>query len=245
MTAPVRRPVGILGGMGPEATVLLMQRVIAAVPAQDDADHVPLLVDQNPQVPSRIRHLIEGTGEDPGPVLAGMAARLEGAGAQAIAMPCNTAHHFAPAIRRAISVPFIDMVAEATAMARQMAGAGGRIGLLASPAVRRTQLFEPVFARAELTPVYLADDDALLAVIRRVKADGPSRAARDGLTEASARLAGEGAGIQMIACTEFSLIADAVAPEAQAFDTLDCLVRAIVGFAAPDVRVRSPKGEPT
>jgi aspartate racemase len=40
--------------MGPEATVLLMQKVIAAVPAQDDADHVPLIVDQNPQVPSRI-----------------------------------------------------------------------------------------------------------------------------------------------------------------------------------------------
>ncbi|MBB3950055.1 aspartate/glutamate racemase family protein [Aureimonas jatrophae] len=245
MTAPVRRPVGILGGMGPEATVLLMQRVIAAVPAQDDADHVPLLVDQNPQVPSRIRHLIEGTGEDPGPVLAAMAARLQAAGAQAIAMPCNTAHHFAPAIRQAISVPFIDMVAEATAMAREMAGAGGRVGLLASPAVRRTQLFEPTFAKAELTPVYLADDDALLAVIRRVKADGPSRAARDGLAEASARLAGEGARIQMIACTEFSLIADAVAPEAEAFDTLDCLIRAIVGFAAPDVRVRSPRGEPT
>ncbi|WP_244493696.1 aspartate/glutamate racemase family protein [Aureimonas sp. AU4] len=243
MTASVRRPVGILGGMGPEATVLLMQRVIAAVPARDDADHVPLLVDQNPQVPSRIRHLIEGVGEDPGPVLAAMAARLEAAGAQAIAMPCNTAHHYAPAIQRAIGVPFIDMVAEATRVAREMAGAGGRIGLLASPAVRRTKLFEPAFAEAGLVPVYLEEDDALLAVIRRVKSDGPSRAARDGLAEASARLEGAGAAVQMIACTEFSLIADAVAPSVRAFDTLDCLVRAIVAFAAPDAG--TPRGERT
>jgi aspartate racemase len=58
-----------------------MQKVIAATPARDDADHIPLIVDQNPQVPSRIRHLIEGTGDDPGPVLAAMAARLQAAGA--------------------------------------------------------------------------------------------------------------------------------------------------------------------
>ncbi len=87
------RTVGILGGMGPEATVLLMQKVIAAVPARDDSDHVPLIVDQNSQVPSRIRRLIEGVGEDPAPVLAAMARRLEAAGAEALAMPCNTAHH--------------------------------------------------------------------------------------------------------------------------------------------------------
>ena len=64
------KTVGILGGTGPEATVLLLQRILAATPARDDADHIPLIVHQNPQVPSRIRHLIEGTGDDPGPVLA-------------------------------------------------------------------------------------------------------------------------------------------------------------------------------
>ena len=70
------RTVGILGGMGPEATVLLMQRLLAAVPARDDADHIPLIVHQNPAVPSRIKRLIEGVGDDPGPVLAAMARRI-------------------------------------------------------------------------------------------------------------------------------------------------------------------------
>ena len=88
------RRVGILGGMGPEATVLLMQKLLRAVPATDDADHIPLIVDQNPQVPSRIRYLLEGQGENPGPVLARMAANLQRAGAQAIAIACNTAHYW-------------------------------------------------------------------------------------------------------------------------------------------------------
>jgi len=239
MPVRVRRPVGILGGMGPEATVLLMRKVIQAVPAGDDADHVPLLVDQNPQVPSRIRHLIEGTGEDPGPTLAAMAARLERAGAQAIAMPCNTAHHYAPAIRSAVAVPFIDMVAEAVARARTLADGSGRVGLLASPAVRRIALFERAFEAAGLVPVYLEEDEVLLSVIRRVKAEGPTAAARAGLAEASVKLAERGASVQMIACTEFSLMGDAMAPGVRSFDAMDCLVEAIVAFASP----KEPAGD--
>jgi hypothetical protein len=104
------RRVGILGGMGPEATVLLMSRLIEATPAADDSDHVPLIVDQNPQVPSRIARLLEGRGADPAPVLADMARRLEATGAEALAMPCNTAHYYAPAIRAAVGIPLIDMI---------------------------------------------------------------------------------------------------------------------------------------
>jgi aspartate racemase len=225
------RTVGILGGMGPEATVLLMQKVIAAVPARDDADHVPLMVDQNSQVPSRIRRLIEGTGEDPAPVLAAMARRLEGAGAEALAMPCNTAHHFAGAIRGAARVPFLDMVALSVARARSLAGQGGTVGILASPAVRRVALFDGPMAAAGLTPAYADDEAAMLAAIRSIKAAGPTPEARAALRAASEALLAQGARVQMVACTEFSLIADAVAEGVTAFDTLDVLVAEIVAFS--------------
>lgn len=224
------KTVGILGGMGPEATVLLMQKLIAAVPARGDADHVPLIVDQNPQVPSRIRFLVEGAGDDPGPVLAAMAARLQGAGAMALAMPCNTAHHFAPAIRAAVTVPFIDMVALSVAHAAELAGQGGSVGILASPAVRKTGLFDRAFADAGLTPVYAADEAAMLAAIRLIKAGNPG-AARPALIAASTNLWARGAKVQMIACTEFSLIADAVDTRATVFDTLDQLTFDILRFA--------------
>ncbi len=225
------RTVGILGGMGPEATVLLMQKVIAAVSATDDADHIPMIVDQNPQVPSRIKFLIEGAGEDPAPVLARMAQRLETAGAEALAMPCNTAHHFAPAIRATADVPFIDMVALSVAHARSLAGNGAEVGILASPAVRKVGLFDAPMTAAGLTPLYAEDEVATLAAIRRIKADGPDASARAALAAASDAMLARGAKVQMIACTEFSLIADAVAPEAVAFDTLDVLVHAIKEFA--------------
>jgi len=226
--------IGILGGMGPEATLLIMRKILDAVCATDDADHIPLIVDQNPQVPSRIRHIIEGTGEDPALVLAQMAARLERAGAAALAMPCNTAHHYSGSIQDAVSIPFLDMVDLSVRHAVALSPPGGRVGILASPAVARIALFEPVLSGHGLTAVYPADQDALLSAIRQIKAGGDSAEARAVLAAASAELLTQSAAVQIIACTEFSLVAEAVDPRATAFDTLDCLVRAIVEFATGD-----------
>lgn len=227
------RRVGILGGMGPEATVLLMQRLIRAVPAADDADHVPLIVDQNTQVPSRLRFLLDGEGEDPGPVLAAMARRLEAAGAGALAMPCNTAHHFAPQIRAATALPFLDMVELAVTAARKAAPPGGRIGLLASPALRRVGLYDRALARAGLTALWPEDEAPVLDAIRRVKSGGADDTAAQMLREASDSLARQGAALQIIACTELSLVEASGGPQAARIDSLDLLVRAILSFAKP------------
>jgi len=216
-----KRVIGILGGMGPEATVELMARVIRAVDARDDADHIPLLVDQNPQVPSRIARLIEGRGADPAPVLQAMARRLEGAGAQALAMPCNTAHHYAADIRAVVGIPFLDMIAASVA-----ALDAGQVALLASPAVRRAGVFDAALAGREVAH---PDPDEALALIRRIKSHGATAEARADF----ARLAQQTGGSQcLVACTEFSLVADAAhAPDRRVIDTLDCLVAEIVAFS--------------
>lgn len=229
------RTVGVLGGMGPEATVLLMQKVIGLVPAQDDADHVPLIVDQNTQVPSRIGFLINEMGDSPAPVLAGMARRLQQAGAEALAMPCNTAHHFAKAIRTAVNVPLLDMVQLAADYAVRLGG-GGRVGILASPAVRRVGLFEAPFAQRGLTAIWPERDDDSLTLIRRIKGGDTSADLKAGFAALSAQLRDRGASVQMIACTEFSLIPDAVADGVTSFDTLDQLAAAVVEFSKGPAR---------
>ena len=230
----MKRRVGILGGMGPQATILILQKLLACVQAQDDSDHIPLIVDQNTQVPSRIRHLLEGSGDDPGPVLADMARRLVAGGAEALAMPCNTAHHYAGAIRAAVAVPFLDMVALSAAHAAELAGEARVVGILASPAVRKVGLFDAGLAKHGLRGFYATDEVAMLAAIRQIKAEGPQPLARATLKTASDDLLARGASVQMIACTEFSLIADAVAQKIKVFDTLDLLVKAIKEFALTD-----------
>ncbi len=230
------RCVGVLGGMGPEATVLLMQKLIARRAGGDDADHVPLLVHQNPQVPSRIKALIEGTGQSPAPVLAAMARTLEAGGARALAMPCNTAHAYADAIRQAAAVPFLDMIALSTA---RLAGQGRRIGMLASPAVRLAGVFDAAFAAAGLTAVWAADDAPILDLIRAVKAgrSGPDEVAA--LTCAAQGILAQGADHIAIACTELSLLAPHLPRGMGWTDTLDCLADAIVDFALSDAETAS------
>jgi aspartate racemase len=212
--------VGILGGMGPEATVLLMSRLLRAVDARDDDDHIPLIVHQNPAVPSRIRRLIEGTGEDPGPVLAQMARDLQAAGAEALAMPCNTAHAYAPQITAATPLPFLDMRAATVAALPK-----GRVAMLASPAVRLTGAFDAAFAGAGITPVWPEDEGPVLALIRRVKSGDTGPATH----QAMAELAGAAEGHVLVACTELSLLTGAL--RGPFTDSLDCLVGAIRDFA--------------
>ena len=223
------RPVGVLGGMGPEATVLLMQKVLDAVPAQDDADHVPLIVHQNTQVPSRVAALIEGTGEDPAPALRAMAADLQRAGARALAMPCNTAHHYAQAVAESTDLPFLDMIAGAADALRD-AGAA-RIGMLASPATRLAGVFERPFAARGLEPVWLQDDAPLLEIIRAVKAGAPQGQTAPALAEQAALLAGQGAQRLLVACTELSLLSEGLPGDLPRTDSLDCLAAEIVDFA--------------
>ena len=222
-----RKVVGILGGMGPEATILLQQRLLATVKARDDADHLPLLIDMNPQVPSRIAHLIDGTGADPSPVLAEMAQRLEAAGATALAMPCNTAHYYAPQIEAAVSIPLLNMVDLAVAQAADRTDKGARIGILASPAVQRAGVFDPALARAGLGAVWPDDTNRMLDAIRDIKANGATPGAHRILSEAATELARKGADLLFVACSEFSLIAPSLSAPVPILDTVDILAGAI------------------
>ncbi len=225
------RRIGILGGMGPEATILLQQKLLRAVTAHDDGDHIPLIIDMNPQVPSRIEHLIHGGSLDPAPEIARMARRLENAGAEALAMPCNTAHHYGPAIKREVSIPFLDMVDLSVERAVRSLEPGAAVGMLASPAVHQIGLFDKALDRRGLRAIWPVDAQAMLNAIRAIKANGPCQQARDTLRLASNELAERGANFQLVACSEFSLIADSAAPEVQAEDTLDALVGAIRKFS--------------
>jgi aspartate racemase len=229
------RQIGVLGGMGPEATVALMQRLQAATPARDDADHVPLLVDMNPQVPSRIRHLIEKTGPNPGPDIADMAARLEAAGAEALIMPCDTAHHYAPHITENVQIPFLNMpVLTCAALASQFAQ-GSKVGILASPATNQIGLFQAHLNDVGFVALFPQDEEAVLSAIRRIKRSGPDEADIALLQEKSAEFVAQGAVAVLIGCTEFSLFSEQIKTTVPVVDALDVLVVAALSFAGVDL----------
>ena len=216
--------------MGPEATIYFMQQMVKAVSAKDDADHIPLLVDNNTQVPSRIKAIIEGSGEAPGPVLAEMAKRLETAGAKALVMPCNTAHYYAGDVASATGLPFLDMVELACAEASAIAP-NGRVGILGSPALQQVGVYDAALAKHGLSAVYARDPSRLLASIRTIKANGPSEFAAYTLSDIANQMADDGADVICICCTEFSLLAREFDAKVTKFDALNVLVDAAVAFS--------------
>ena len=215
---------GVIGGMGPAATVAFLARVQALTPAEGDADHIRVVMDLNPQVPDR--NTRPGEAEV---VLGQMTEGLAAAGAEVIAMPCNTAHAQAGAIRalcEAKGLGFIDMIA-ATADAAVASGAK-RIGVLATPGGER--LYTQALAARGIETVLLegADREAFMALVYGVKRGDVGEAARAGMLRLAQTLADAGAHGLIAGCTEVPLLLKAEDAPVLLTDSAEVLAQACV-----------------
>lgn len=235
--------VGILGGMGPAATVDLMAKVLAATPARRDEEHVPLIVWNVPQVPSRPAAM-RGEGPSPLPAMLEGARFLEGAGATALAVACNTAHHWADELQRSIAIPLlhiadaaVDELARRDPPARTAALAGTRATLHAGIYQERLAAHGIAVLLPE-EPIQEAIDRA----IEHVKAGEPARARTEFVPVAQALL-DRGADALLLACTELPLVDCPASMRPRLVDPTLALARAIVahsrgapcGTPGPDV----------
>ena len=189
--------------MGPEATVDFMAKVIAATPAETDQDHVRLLVDQNPSVPSRQAALLDD-GEDPGPAMAAMAVGLQNAGADFLVLPCNTAFAFAPAIRTAVRIPLVSIVDVTVDACRGY----GTVGILATAGCLAANLYQDALAAANITLVLPEEDevDEIQQLVFRVKNGDRGEEVGSRMQRLAERLVRRGAEAIVAACTEIPLV---------------------------------------
>ncbi|MGH7028341.1 aspartate/glutamate racemase family protein [Brevundimonas sp.] len=230
------KTLGVLGGMGPAATVAFLARVQALTPAKGDEDHVRVVLDMNPQVPNRHTH-----PEAAGRTLGEMAVRLRAAGAEVLAMPCNTAHAHADAIRAA-GLPFIDMVAETARAAKDRAAkarGATRIGVLATPGGEALYAAALEDEGVEMVRLSEADRARFMSVVFGVKAGdvGPEqRAAMRGLAEALVAAGAEGI---IGGCTEVPLLLDSTNVVVPLTDSAEVLARVCVANCLGDERDRN------
>lgn len=141
--------VGIVGGMGPESTIDLMKKIFDRTPAQREQDHIHLIVDSNPKTPDRTAHII-GQGASPMPLICEGIRRVTAAGADLIAIPCNTAHVFIEDLRAATHKPVLDMVELCAKAGASRFGARARFGILATTGTVQSGLYADRFRRHDL-----------------------------------------------------------------------------------------------
>lgn len=223
------RTVGILGGMGPAATVDLMQKVIDATHASRDQEHVPMIVWNVPQIPDRSAY-ITGGSISPSPAMCAGARALADAGAAAIVIACNTAHQWADEVAAAANRPLIH-IADAALAQLQSAHIDNAM-LLATNGTHQQGLYKK---RAANFGVTLREPDAICqaditAAIALVKA-GNLAAARATLMRALERLSAEGANTFILGCTELPLIVRGSPFEAKSMDATAALAAEIVKFS--------------
>ncbi len=223
--------VGILGGMGPEATVDLMQRIIRLTPATDDIDHIRCIVDNNPKVPSRIKAIIEGTGTDPGPCMAEMGKRLETWGADFLVIACNTAHAYYDYVESAVDIPVIHLIDLVVERVRQLFPHTQKIGILASIAVQMNRLYIDRFEPYGIEVVYPdpENQENLFKLIREIKTGNTGISIMHRYEKICENLNTRGAERAIIACTELSVL-NADLPN-ETIDAAEILAQEIVNIA--------------
>ena len=200
------RIVGVLGGMGPEATVDFLREIIRLTPAEKDQDHIPVIVYSDPRVPERTTAILHG-GEDPTPYLLRAAVTLEKAGAGILAMPCNTAHYYLPRIKNAVGIPILDMIEETYASTRDFTGGSGFVGLLATQGTVQSGVYHHVFERHGVKVLVpdAKDQECIQGGIFQIKAGSYDLVRQDTFEIIGSKLAAAGAAAVILGCTEIPL----------------------------------------
>jgi aspartate racemase len=162
--------VGIMGGMGPEATADLFRKILAATPAKTDQEHLHILIDCNSKIPSRPAALLEG-GPDPTPLLQSTARNLERAGADVLVVACNTAHLFYDRITEAVRIPVLHIVDEAIGEAQRRYPGLQSVGVLAGRGAIRLRLYQDRMEAKGIKAIVPSEEDQeiVVSVIYSVK----------------------------------------------------------------------------
>lgn len=201
------KTLGILGGVGPLATVYFADLIVKMTPAACDQDHIRTIVSNNPKIPDRTDYILDRTKPDPLPAMVADAKMLASLGCDLIAIPCNTAHFFYDEIQKNVDVRVLNIIEETLRFAQHTVPDAKKIGILATSGTLQSNVYPHVAERFGIECVYPDAQDAktLMHIIYdEVKAGKPAdEAAFFAVVE---RMKAAGCDAVILGCTELSAI---------------------------------------
>lgn len=229
------RTVGVIGGLGPLATLDFFERILRRTRAVREQDHLRLIIDNNTKIPDR-NAFMRGEGPSPGPALAASALGLQQAGADFIVMACNTTHAWEADIRAAISVPFlsiIDVTVDVVADLRPEA-----VGVLAVDACLANRLYQKALEAAGIRPILLTADSqrSFMDLIYRIKSGDAGEVSRRAMTTLARKLEAQGAEVIIAGCTEIPIVLTADDIDGELVSSTDVLVERTIVFAGGELK---------
>lgn len=221
------KTVGIIGGMGPMATVHLMQRIVEMTDARKDQEHIPMLVYHLPQIPDRTAFLEGRSRESPVLPIQQAAIKLEEQGADLLVIPCVTAHAFLKSIQHEVSIPVMNAAEECSSLLQKSGVA--EVGILATDGALRCEIFQSTLYRKGIRTILPSErmQHALMRLIYSVLKAG-KMADTGTLAEICNELKENGAQAIVLGCTELSLIWKEQLPAGMYLDAIDVMARRVV-----------------
>jgi len=233
--------IGILGGMGPEATLDLFQKIIKNTKAVRDQDHLGVLIDNNPRIPDRTPAIL-GSGENPVPMMIEVAKNLKKAGADFIVIPCVSAHYFIQELRERVAIPVISIIDEVAEEIEKRLPDIQRIGLIATTGTVKASLFQDRLRGIGvevLVPPPKDQENLVMSAIygeSGIKAGLISLENKEKILQTSKALIEKGAQGIIGGCTEVPLVVNQTDIEVPFFDSLNILALSAIRIAKSNTR---------
>ncbi|MGB9699634.1 MAG: aspartate/glutamate racemase family protein [Thermodesulfobacteriota bacterium] len=221
--------IGILGGMGPEATLLFFQKILSNTNAVKDQDHARLIIYNDPKIPERLP-AIEGKGENPLPMMIQGLLSLKRAGADLAVIPCVTAHYFLPQMEGKRILPLISIIEATISHIKKNYAFINCVGLMAALGTIRTGLFQRELAKKKISTLISEESDLQkvqnnIFAIKNTTLSDRKKIKRE-LIKIGEKLIKKGAQGIIIGCTELPIVLTPDCFDVPAFDVLDILARA-------------------
>lgn len=202
--------IGIIGGVGPIATVDFFHKLLQQVHAEKDQDYPRIIIDSDPSIPDRTRALI-GEGENPTEHIIRIAHNLQSAGANVLCIPCNTAHAFFEDIQDHVDIPIVNMIEAVCNEITDTMPKVKNVGILATTGTRSSRLYDNALLKRKMNAIHVPDDAQKNLVMTAIYGEngikaGNVEAPKLLLQQAIDILIQHGAEVIILACTELPLV---------------------------------------
>lgn len=218
--------IGIIGGMGPEATASLFTKIIKNTKAEKDQDHYRVVIDSNPKIPDRTAAIL-GRGQSPVDAIVTAGKNLEKIGASFLILPCITSHYFIEEIQDHLCVPVINAIEELYKYIVSKNSSVSKIGLLATSGTIKSGLFNKYLLNMEvLIPDEEAQENQVMEAIygkNGIKSGNTGKGPSLLLQQTAEDLINRGADIIIAGCTEVGLALKQDQIAKALIDPMDCI----------------------
>ena len=220
------KKLGVIGGMGPEATNFFYARLISRTKANKDQEHIDTIILSHATMPDRTHAILTGQKREFLQAISKDARDLEMLGVSNIAIPCNTSHYFLEEIQAATRVPIINMVEESVRYVTRDFPKARKVGIMGTDGTIQSGTYFRGLKKQGIIPVSPRGErqkDVMSLIYDDIK--GGKKGDRSKFIRAYDDLMEQGCDAVILACTEISVFKEYYQVPVNCIDAMDVLVK--------------------